>query len=438
MRFPVLTLVHVLALAFAVVLPAGPGHAAATPSRPAPAPAPPPATDMGIAATVNETIITGYDVDQRVRLLLVTAGLPYSADTAKAARLTALRALVDEALQLQEAAKQDVSVSADDVEQSYQQVLQSNRVSAEQFADILGKGGVSVDALKRQLRAELAWNRVVLKRYSGRLSVGEDQVQAAIDRIKANAGRPESLVSEILIAVDNPEQEAQAGAIAQQLFEQIKAGARFSALAHQYSQAPSAANGGDIGWILPGQLSAELDQTLAQMQVNSVSPPIRATGGFYILGLRERRQTPPPPAEVVMVELKQVFVPANISAPDATIDALAAALTEAKGSIHSCGVPRDLLDSIPDATFGEVGRLNIKDLPVEYRNALDGVKIGEAGGPVRSTDGLHLLVLCDRDDQTPDSMMHDAVQRSLEDQQMSMLARRYLRDLRRTATIEVR
>lgn len=396
-------------------------------------------TDIGIAAVVNEQVITEYDVGQRVRLLLVTTGVPYSEDAARAARLTALRGLVDEALQLQEATKQGVTISDQEVEQSYQQVLDSNKVTAEQFAGILGQAGVSVDTLKRQLRAETAWNRVVLRRYQGRLSVGDEQVQAAIDRIKANAGRPESLVSEIMIAVDNPEQEAQARAIAQQLFDQIRGGARFSALARQYSQAPSAANGGDIGWILPGQLAPELDATLEQMQTNSVSPPIRSSsGGWYILGLRERRQTPPPPPDVTMVDIKQIFVPANISSDDATIADLTQRMQDAAGDVDGCGVPRDVLESLPDATFGEVGRLNIKDLPAEYRAVVETLQVGRAGGPVRSTDGLHLLVLCDRQEQTPDNMMRDAVQRSLEDQQLAMLARRYLRDLRRTATIEVR
>lgn len=437
MRLLVLTAVYSLALALLVTGTTDSAAAQAS-TRGQPPDAPAPATEVGIAAVVNDEMVSAFDVEQRVRLLLVTTGVPYSPEAARAARLTALRSLVDEALELQEARKQGITVTEEQVEQSFQQVLQSNKVTQEQFDQLMKQAGTSATTLKRQLRAELAWNQVVLRRYQGRLSVGAEQIQAAVDRIKANAGRPESLVSELMIAVDNPEQEAPARALAQQLFDQIRSGARFSALARQYSQAPSAANGGDIGWILPGQLSSELDDTLGQMQVNSISPPVRAPGGWYILGIRDRRQTQPPPPEVILVELKQLFVPANISADAATIDRLTAQLNDAKSSISGCSVPRNILDGLPDATFGDVGRLNIKDLPVEYRNAIDGLKVGEAGGPVRSTDGLHLLVLCGRDDQTQNAMMRDAVQRSLEDQQMAMLARRYLRDLRRTATIEVR
>lgn len=431
MRLSVLTAVSAIALAVAFT---GPTSRAAT----AQGAAPTISADMGLAAVVNDDVVTAFDVEQRIRLLLVSTGMPYNADTARAARMTALRALVDESLQFQEARKQSVAIDEAQVEASLQQVIQSARMTPEQFVQTLAQAGVSVDSLKRQLRAELVWNQVVMRRYQGRLSVGAEQVQATIDRIKANAGRPENLVSEIMIAVDNPEQEAPAQQLAQQLFDQIRQGARFSALARQYSQAPSAANGGDIGWILPGQLAAELDDTLNTMQVNSISPPVRAPGGWYIIGLREKRQMPPPPPEVSMVELKQVFVPANISTDDATVAQLSSVLADARDEIDGCSAPRFVLDRLPGATFGEVGMLNVKDLPIEYRNAIDGVPVGKAGGPVRSTDGLHLLVVCDRREQTPDSMMRDAVQRNLEDQQMSMLARRYLRDLRRNATIEVR
>ncbi|MDD3445239.1 MAG: peptidylprolyl isomerase [Zavarzinia sp.] len=437
MRLSFPTAVSLLALALAFTGPALGGAAAQTGAATA-AGLPGLSGGLGLAAIVNEEVVTQLDVDQRVRLLLVTTGVPYNADTARAARLTALRSLVDETLQIQEARKEGVSATEADVENSFQRVLQSNNVTQEQFDQILAKAGITAATMKRQLLAELLWNRVVLRRYQGRLSVGAEQVQAAIDRIKANAGRPESLVSEIMIAVDNPEQDAPARQLAQQLFDQIRQGARFSALARQYSEAPSAANGGDIGWILPGQLSGELDETLAQMQVNSISPPVRAPGGWYIIGLRERRQMPPPPPEVTMVEIKQVFVPANMSTDPATLADLTERMAEARDRIEGCAVPRSVLDSLPGATFGEVGTLNIKDLPAEYRNAIEGLPIGRAGGPVRSTDGLHLVVLCGRDEQTPDSMMRDAVQRNLEDQQLAMLARRYLRDLRRNATIEIR
>lgn len=434
LTFPTAVSIFALAIAFAAPLASsavaqGSGAAAALPAL---------TNGLGLAAIVNEDVVTELDVDQRVRLLLVTTGVPYSPEAARAARLTALRSLVDETLQFQEARKVNIGVTEAEVEDSFQRVLQSNRVTPEQFNQILASAGVTPATLKRQLRAELTWNKVVTERYRGRLSVGAEQVQASIDRIKANAGRPESLVSEIMIAVDNPEQEQPSQQLAQQLFDQIRQGARFSALARQYSDAPSAANGGDIGWILPGQLSGQLDDALGQMQENSVSPPVRAPGGWYIIGLRERRQMPPPPPEVTMVEIKQVFVPANMSTDPATLVDLENRMAAARDRIEGCAVPRDVLDSLPGATFGEVGTLNIKDLPTEYRSAIEGLPIGKAGGPVRSTDGLHLVVLCDRIDQTPDSMMRDAVQRNLEDQQLAMLARRYLRDLRRTATIEVR
>lgn len=424
-------------MSLAMVLSAAPAFAQAETAALTPPP-PAPQQELGIAAVVNDQVITGYDLDQRIRLLLVSTGTPINNDTAQQARTPALRQLVDENLQMTEAVKESIKVGDDDVRKELQRIIQASGLQLEQFQHLLVQAGIKSPTLERQIRAELAWNQTVLRRFGGRLSVGQEQVQAAIDRIKANAGRPESLVSEIMIAVDNPEQEEQARALVEQLFQQIKQGARFSALARQFSQAPSAANGGDIGWIQPGQLSAELDGVLAGIQVNSVSPPVRAAGGWYILGLRERRQTPVTPPDVTVVELKQVFVPVAAGADDGTIAALRERMIAETADIEGCAVPRNSLEALPGSNFGEIGRMNVADLPAEYAAAIANLQPGQHSQPVRSTEGLHVLILCSRNQQTPDNTMYEAVQRSLEDQQISMLARRYLRDLRRAATIEIR
>lgn len=394
--------------------------------------------ELGIAAIVNDQVVTGYDLDQRVRLLLVSTGAPLNNDTAQQARTPALRQLVDENLQFAEAAKEDVKVGEEDVRKELRRIIQSSGLQIEQFQQLLIQAGIKAPTLERQIRAELAWNQTVLKRFAGRLSVGQEQVQAAIDRIKANAGRPESLVSEIMVAVDNPEQEGQAKQLVDQLFEQIKKGARFSALARQFSQAPSAANGGDIGWIQPGQLPAELDDVLSGIQVNSVSTPVRASGGWYILGLRDRRQTPATPPDVTVVELKQIFLPVTVGTDDDAVASLHDKMVAATNGISGCAVPRDSLEALPGSNFGEIGRMNVAELPAEYSAAIANLEPGQHSAPIRSTEGLHVLLLCSRAQQTPDNTMYEAVQRSLEDQQLSMLARRYLRDLRRSATIEIR
>ena len=85
--------------------------------------------------------------------------------------------------------------------------------------------------------------------------------------------------------MDNPDQDAEVLKTAQSVEEQLKSGGNFALVARQFSQSPSAASGGDIGWVHEGQLAPELNAALTKMAVNSVSPPIRSIGGYYISGL---------------------------------------------------------------------------------------------------------------------------------------------------------
>ena len=95
---------------------------------------------------------------------------------------------------------------------------------------------------------------------------------------------------EIFLPVDNPEQNDKVKKDAEEVEQQLHQGAPFPVVARQFSQHPTAATGGDMGWVNTGQLAPELDAALARMEVGAVSDPIRSTGGWYVLGLRERQE----------------------------------------------------------------------------------------------------------------------------------------------------
>ena len=108
--------------------------------------------------------------------------------------------------------------------------------------------------------------------------------------LAAKADKPRFRVEEIFMPVDSPEQTDKVKKSRDELESQLRMGAPFAAVARQFSQNPTAAQGGDLGWISPGQLQPELDKVLVDMRPGSVSDPIRAAGGYYILALREREE----------------------------------------------------------------------------------------------------------------------------------------------------
>lgn len=74
----------------------------------------------------------------------------------------------------------------------------------------------------------------------------------------------------------------------QGLIDRIKNGEDFAALAAEYSQCPSARNGGALGEFSQGQMVPEFDQAVFQGEVGTVQGPIKTQFGYHVLEVTMR------------------------------------------------------------------------------------------------------------------------------------------------------
>lgn len=272
--------------------------------------APPPARSTeGIAAVVNDDIISISDLTARLQLALVSSGLPNTAETRQRLTPQVLRSLVDERLQLQEASRANVSVTEKEITDALGRVAEQNRMQRDQLEKMLSSQGVPRSTLEDQIRSTIAWGKLVQRRLRPSIEIGQDEIDQVIQRIQANAGKPEYLAAEIFLAVDAPEREDDVRRLADRLYEQIGQGASFPAVARQFSQSAGAANGGDLGWVQQGQLPEDLDAALKQLRPGQATRPIRSITGYHILMLRDERAVGGanslPPREQIMNSLGQ-------------------------------------------------------------------------------------------------------------------------------------
>jgi peptidyl-prolyl cis-trans isomerase SurA len=272
--------------------------------------APPPARSTeGIAAVVNDDIISMSDLTARLQLALVSSGLPNTQETRQRLTPQVLRSLVDERLQLQEATRANVSVTDKEINEAFSKVAEQNRMQRDQLEKMLASQGVPRSTLESQIRSTIAWGKLVQRRLRPSIEIGQEEVDQVIQRIQANAGKPEYLAAEIFLAVDAPEREDDVRRLADRLYEQIGQGANFTAVARQFSQSAGATNGGDLGWVQQGQLPEELDGILRQLRPGQASRPIRSITGYHILMLRDERTVAAanslPPREQIMNSLGQ-------------------------------------------------------------------------------------------------------------------------------------
>ncbi|TPE61048.1 peptidylprolyl isomerase [Sandaracinobacter neustonicus] len=390
-------------------------------------------------AIVNGDIITDTDVDHRLALVMIANSGNVSHEEKEVLRLQVLRNLIDEKLQIQEAAQNEVKVPEEEVEQAYSRVAANFRQSKEAFEVFLRENGSSPASIKQQIRAEITWNRLLRRKVEPFINVGDDEVQAVIRKLEEAKGKDEFRVGEIFLSA-TPETQGQAMADAARIVEQVRNGASFVAYARQFSEASSAALGGDLGWVRAEQLSPALQGIVTALPRGGVSDPVPVPGGVTVIALVDKRQVLSADPSAAILSLKQMTLPLPDNITEAEARKLAANMQEKTRNMGGCGKADEVARSIGAAIVSN-DQLRMGDLPQQLQQILGQMPIGAATPPFGSAqDGLRVLVLCGRDDPPANANVpsFDQVYGQLNDTRVNSAARRYLRDLRRDAVIDYR
>lgn len=401
--------------------------------------APTPLTEA-VVAEVNDDVITNYDIVQRMRLLVVTAGIQPTRDDLPELQRYALSSLIDERLEMQELRREEkeqkASIVATDsvVDDLIGDYAKQNHMSSEQFLASLAQQGISPETLRAQLRAQESWQDWIRGRYGSRLRIGEDQIRAFQARVAGEANKPKYLISEVFIDAGRDGGMPQALEEANQLVTQLHQGAQFQSVARQFSASPTAANGGDAGWVTAGELDPGVRETLDAMRPGALSAPIQTKDGVYIIYLRERQAG----GSAVLISLKQAAIALPADAPQDQVDAARAKLEALRGQLHGCDQFEAIAGKADGVLAGDLGEAEAKDLSPAFRDAALALPVGQISEPIRSDQGVHLLAVCGKRSNAAQGLNHDQIENRLIGEQLQMINKRYLRDLRNSASIDVR
>ena len=391
-------------------------------------------------ANVNGTIITSSDVEQRVALVLTANDASQvPAEELKRLRLQVLRNLIDETLQIQEAKAQEMEVTQEEVNEVYGRVAQDRfNGSVEQLDTYLRSVGSSPGSLKRQIEGEQAWDRLRRRNVIPYVNVSSEEVDEAFNRIVNAKGTSEYRIGEIYLSATSANRTAVSDN-ARRIVEQLRQGGSFVAYARQFSEASTAAVGGDLGWIRLEQLqNPQLESAARDMQPGQLAGPIEIPGGFSILYVIDRRQIGMADPRDTTLSIKQIAID---FAPGTTVeDARGRAQAFATGvqQIHGCNEAEAGAAKI-GAQVVTNDQIKVRELPEQLQAAMLQLNVGQATSPFGSLeDGVRVFMLCGREAPPAEAGGPDREQiaRSIEDERVNKRAQRYLRDLRRDAVIE--
>ena len=176
----------------------------------------------------------------------------------------------------------------------------------------------------------------------------------------------------------------------------------------------------------------EIDAALEAMQKGEVSRPIRTLAGYHIIWLRDQRQSNP---GKVMLNLKQVLFALPPNPGQAEREATLKRALDARTKVTGCDDLEALIKSVGAPGSGDLGRMELNELPPPVREAVGGLSVGQVSQPVAVPSGISLLVVCDREDTGID---RERIRGRLVDERLNVQVRRFMRDLRREANVDIR
>ncbi|MFN3960876.1 MAG: peptidylprolyl isomerase [Parvularculaceae bacterium] len=383
-----------------------------------------------VAAIVNDTVITTFDVEQRLRLMILSSGGRVTPQMLPRLQQQAVRDLVEEQLKLQEAKKFELEAPESAIEAELRDMAAQSGLTAAQLEHALKLDGVSISTLKTQIAAGIVWPELVRGRYGKRARVKDEEINQTLERLREDATQEQLLVSEICLPVPSPDlaQAYYQGGL--QLIEQMRKGVPFAVVAQQFSACTTAAAGGDMGWVRAGELPVELSEAVRQLPPGAVTNPILAEGAFMIMAVRDKR--------AAVQQGEKSWTLAYAGAPVSMGRAAARAALEKLATSQACVGGRTLRQDLGAG----VGVAIIENVPLgsideRFRGAVEGLRRGDMSDPVEADDALHVFYACEVDEGLG-IPSRDAIEDRLYGRHLQRIANQYLRDIERKSAVDIR
>jgi len=388
----------------------------------------------GVLRWVGDQPITGYDLRQRMLLLIAMTQVQPTQQTIPAIQQQSLEALTDERLQAHELLNyKDLVVTDAEVDEEVAALAQDAGVTPENYLQFLAHGGIRPEFLRQQMRTTIGWQHLVGGRFQARARPGKSAVEQRMRQMSEAATKKQYLIGEIYIEAARVGGQQAALNGANQLVQQMIQGAPFQAVAAQFSAAPSATarTPGDAGWVVAGTVPPALQQAFDQLQVGELSRPIPVEGGVYIIYMRDKRDG----AATNLVQLKQVMVELPETASDAEVAAATQRLEALRPQL-TCDTMVQRATSETGLLGSDLGESDVLNLAPQFQQIARSAEVGAISSPVRTPIGVHLLAVCNRRTGGPEAPDFRRVEAEMFRQNLATLGRRYMRDLRSDTLIQ--
>ena len=392
-----------------------------------------------IAAVVNDEVISLLDLESRIVMAIASSNTKDGPETRRRMAPSILRSLIEERLMQQEVRRLGIKVSTEEVEGGIALIEKQNGMPKGSLRQFLKSSGVPISTLVTRTEVEIGWNKVIGREVLPNIRVSDEEINDAVRSIKTNAGKPQYLIAEIYLPVNNLSEEGSVKQVTNQLFEQLKNGASFPRIARNFSNSPSSATGGDLGWLSYEQIDPEISGIIKVMKPGQVSLPIRTVGGYHIVTLRNLRINPGLGGGETTLGLSQFHMAFSNGASEAEKNEKKAKLISMSGQATSCDAFETAATKAGSPLSGSLGKVKLSSLPQKMKAELASLAVGKISNPLETGGGLAVIMVCDRQEGKIDM---DKVKKNIAEkikvERLNIAAIGYMRGLKREAFVDIR
>jgi len=258
-----------------------------------------------IVAVVNDRIITETELNAATAVAVGGLRGGEEREYHISTKSVVLDTLIESALIKQDAERIGIEVSELEIDESIEEVMKRNAMTKNELIAALEKNKLGYKDYRNQLRDEIIRVKFMGARFRSRIDLRDEDVEEYFNRHIDEYYDEPGIRLAVLLLVDGDKETLQRKLKA--VRQGLRDGEEFTDLVKQFSDGPSAAQGGDIGYLHKGEISPMIDDIAKSLKKGEVSKPVRAPKGVYIVKLIDRKDEEPKPLKEVEGQIRNIL-----------------------------------------------------------------------------------------------------------------------------------
>jgi peptidyl-prolyl cis-trans isomerase SurA len=397
-----------------------------------------------IIAVVDQNVITEQELDDRIASIskqLEKQGTELPSE--KVLQKQILERLIADSLQLQLAAQTGIKVDNTQLDKTIERIAEQNKLDVASFKTLIEKDGVSFNKFKEDIRNEIIISRVREREVDGKLNISEGEIDNYLTN-EASLGnsQDEFELSHILIRTpenSSPEDIEKASTKVKEALDKLSKGVSFQQVSAEYSDAPNALEGGDMGWKSGAQMPKLFLDALKNTAVGEIAQPIRSPNGFHIIKLTNRRGTSSP-LVIEQTHVRHILIKLTevVSQKEAK-QKMEVIKERLDNGTKFEEMARQYSEDGSANNGGDLNWVNPGDTVPQFEKAMNELGIGEISQPILTPFGWHIIQVLERrkQDMSKDAARLKARQ-EIRKRKSDEAYQDWIRELRDRAFVEIR